>query len=56
MKDEPMKKATSSKLTKEQEAEIRELAGRPDEKIDTSDIPEILDWSGAERGLMNPPN
>ena len=36
---------------KEQKAEIKALANLPDEKIDTTDIPEILDWSGAKRGL-----
>ena len=31
--------------------EIETLAELPDENIDTSDIPEILDWSGAKRRL-----
>ena len=38
-----MKKGTSRALTKEQKAEIKALANLPDEKIDTTDIPEILD-------------
>ncbi len=50
-----MKKATSKGLTREQKAEIKALANLPDEKIDTSDIPEILDWSGAKRGLLYRP-
>lgn len=31
------------------------LTRLPDERIDTSDIPEILDWSGAKRGLLYRP-
>lgn len=50
-----MKKETSKKLTKRQEAEIAALAALADEEIDTSDIPEILDWSGAKRGLLYRP-
>ena len=50
-----MKKATSKELTKEQKAEIEALAALPEEGIDTSDIPEILDWSGARRGLLYRP-
>jgi uncharacterized protein (DUF4415 family) len=50
-----MKKEPSKALTEEQEAEIGALASLPDEKIDTSDVPEILDWSGARRGLLYRP-
>ena len=50
-----MKKGTSKELTKEQKAEIEALAALPDEEIDTSDLPEILDWSGARRGLLYRP-
>ena len=50
-----MKKATSKELTKEQKAEIEALAALPDQEIDTSDIPEILEWSGARRGLLYRP-
>ena len=50
-----MKKGTSKALTKEQKAELQALAALPDERIDTSDIPEILDWSGAKRGLLYRP-
>jgi len=35
-----------------QRAEISALAALPDEKIDTKDIPEVLDSSGAQRGLF----
>ena len=50
-----MKKGTSRKLTKAQEAELQALAALPDEQIDTSDIPEIRDWSGARRNLLYRP-
>ena len=57
MKGLPMKKGTSTskELTEEQRAEIAALAALPDAEIDTSDIPEILDWSGARRGLLHRP-
>ena len=47
-----MKKGTSNERTGEQRAEIEALAALPDAEIDTGDIPEILDWSGARRGLL----
>ena len=50
-----MKRTGSSDLTEEQRVEIDALADLPDEQIDTSDIPEILDWSGAKRGLLYRP-
>ena len=50
-----MKKGASNELTGEQKAEIEALAALPEEKIDTSDIPEILDWSEARRGLLYRP-
>ena len=40
-----MKKG-STELTNEQIAEIRALEALPDDQIDTTDIPEVLDWSG----------
>ena len=48
-------KKVSKKLTQRQEAEIAALATLADEEIDTSDITEILDWSGAKRGLLYRP-
>jgi uncharacterized protein (DUF4415 family) len=50
-----MKKGSSKRLTPEQRAELKSLAALPDEAIDTSDAPEALDWSGAERGLFYRP-
>lgn len=46
---------SSRELTKEQNADIEALSELPEEKIDTTDIPEILDWSGAERGRLYRP-
>ena len=41
-----------SGLTDEERAELDALEALPDDEIDTSDIPEALDWSGAKRGLF----
>ena len=46
-----MKKAN----TKTQNAATQTIAARPGEQIDTSDIPEITDWTGAVRGLFARP-
>lgn len=37
-------------LSPDQKAELARLAAMRDDEIDTSDIPETTDWSGAERG------
>ena len=50
-----MKKETSNSLTLEQRAELDALAALPDEQIDTSDAPEVRDWSGAQRGMFYRP-
>ena len=50
-----MKKANANRLTEDQAAEIRALKESPDEQIDTTDIPEILDWSEAKRGVFYRP-
>jgi uncharacterized protein (DUF4415 family) len=50
-----MKKGTSKRLTSEQRAELSSLAALRDNAIDTSDAPELLDWSGAKRGLFYRP-
>ena len=44
-----------SDLTEEQRAELDALEALPDDQIDTSDIPETLDWSGAKRGAFYRP-
>ena len=50
-----MKKAVSRKLTRKQLAELKSLAALPEDAINTSDAPELLDWSGAKRGLFYRP-
>ena len=47
-----MKTETSSKLNPEQYARLERLSALPDDAIDTSDIPEVRDWTGAKRGLF----
>jgi uncharacterized protein (DUF4415 family) len=50
-----MKKEASKRLTRAQLAELKSLAALSDAAIDTSDAPELLDWSGAKRGLFYRP-
>ena len=47
-----MKKGCSDRLTPAQQAEIEALAALPDDHIDTRNMPEVRDWSGAQRGLF----
>lgn len=51
-----MKKKISNrltvKLTAKQKAELNSLADKPDEQIDTKDIPEMSNWKGAKRGVF----
>jgi uncharacterized protein (DUF4415 family) len=47
-----MKTENSSKLSPEQLARLERLSALPDEAIDTSDIPEVRDWTDAKRGLF----
>jgi uncharacterized protein (DUF4415 family) len=47
-----MKKRNSKRLKSKQ---LAALAALPDEAIDTSDAAEMLDWSGAKRGLFYRP-
>ena len=47
-----MRRDGSEPLTPEQVAELGRLASLSDEEIDTRDIPEQRDWSGAQRGLF----
>jgi uncharacterized protein (DUF4415 family) len=42
----------SRTLSPEQAAQIDALAAMPESAIDTSDIPEVTDWSGARRGIF----
>ena len=47
--------AKAGQLTDKQKAELSALDALPDDQIDTSDIPEIRDWSNARRGLFYRP-
>lgn len=46
------KKGGSKPLTARQKAELAALAKLPEAQINTRDIPEVLDWSGARRGVF----
>ena len=50
-----MKKDTSKSLAAAQLAELAALDALPEDQIDTRDIPEQRDWSGARRGLFFQP-
>lgn len=54
-----MKRRTKSQagkaLTAKQAAEIEALTALPEDAIDTSDAPELRDWSGARRGAFYRP-
>ncbi len=50
-----MKKGNPAPLSAEQKAELEALAALPDSEIDTSDIPPVMDWSGAIRGAFYRP-
>lgn len=45
----------TDKLTDEQREELEALAALPDEEIDTTDIPEVQDFSNAVRGRFHRP-
>ena len=51
----PPEEVLDARPAGKRKAEIEALEALPDEEIDTSDIPEILDWSGARRGLLYRP-
>lgn len=50
-----MRKGVSSRLSAKQRAELDALAALPDDRIDTREMPEVRDWSGAKRGLFYRP-
>ena len=50
-----MKKIVRKSLTAKQRAELDAVAALPDDKINTTDLPEQADWSGARRGLFYRP-
>jgi uncharacterized protein (DUF4415 family) len=49
-----MKKKAPKRPTRKR-AELISLSAMPDSAIDTSDAPEVRDWSGAKRGLFYRP-
>lgn len=50
-----MKKGNSDPLPPDLAAELAALEAMPDDTIDTSDIPEVHDWTGAVRGKFYKP-
>ena len=44
-----------TELPPDVQAQIRTLEDLPDDQIDTTDAPEILDWSDARRGVFYRP-
>ncbi len=54
MKDVRMRRGRVE-LSEEQKADLERLRNMADEDIDTSDAPEILDWSNAKRGAFYRP-
>jgi uncharacterized protein (DUF4415 family) len=50
-----MRKGRSDPFTPKQKAELQALAALPDDQIDTSEMPEVIDWSGARRGVLYRP-
>jgi uncharacterized protein (DUF4415 family) len=55
MNGERMKKLTSEHLMQGQKAELEALAALPSDQIQTDDMPEVQDWSGAKRGMFYRP-
>ena len=44
-----------TELPSDVQEQIRTLEALPEDQIDTTDIPEILDWSDARRGVLYRP-
>ncbi|MGH6660389.1 MAG: BrnA antitoxin family protein [Rhodospirillales bacterium] len=57
MKGKPTRKKDSSRpgRTRAQARELAALAALPDHRIDTGDVTEVRDWTGAKRGLLYRP-
>jgi uncharacterized protein (DUF4415 family) len=47
--------ANTRKLTADERLALEAVAAMPDTDIDTSDMPEVTDWSGAVRGGLYRP-
>jgi uncharacterized protein (DUF4415 family) len=50
-----MQKGNSDLLPPELAVELASLEDMPDDTIDTSEMPEVRDWSGAQRGRFYKP-
>lgn len=50
-----MKKANKTTLPAALSAEAEALAALPDDEVDLADMPEVVDWSDAERGRFYRP-
>lgn len=50
-----MNKERFNSIPSELQAEVDALANLPDDEIQTDDIPEVRDWSGAKRGVFYRP-
>jgi uncharacterized protein (DUF4415 family) len=44
-----------SELTPEEQAALKAVADLPDDRINLEDVPEVQDWSRAERGRLYRP-
>jgi uncharacterized protein (DUF4415 family) len=54
MSGKPMRASNTRSLTAEEQAALAAVAAMADSEIDTSDVPEVTDWTGAVRGLYRP--
>ena len=45
-------KKENSELPPDIQAQIQALADKPEDEVNTDDIPEVLDWSDAKRGVF----
>ncbi len=50
-----MRKGNPKPLSRKLRAEAEALAAMPENEVDTSEMPEIVDWSGAVRGAFYRP-
>ena len=48
-------KKDMTELPADIQAQMRALEALPDDQVDTTDAPEILDWSDARRGVFHRP-
>jgi uncharacterized protein (DUF4415 family) len=47
--------AKPRELNAEEQAALVKVAAMPDDEIDTTDVPEVRDWSRAQRGALYRP-